>query len=133
MCARTHLVLVAKHLVKHLAIAVGETTTRLPLADSRVPPVMAVARWVTCKKCAEVQKKNSSSDGVRIALNQIVAVVNRSHPIIVEEELGGHPLSMELDTGAAVSLISTKTDQALFTDEPVRMNCLSFNVFWPAD
>ena len=62
-------------------------------------------------------------------LNQIVTVVNRSHPIFVKVELDGCPLSMELDTGAAVSLISTKTDQALFTDEPLSESTASLSMY----
>ena len=44
----------------------------------------------------------------------------RTHqPITVNVEINGQQLDMELDTGAAVTLISTKTHQQLFPDVPL--------------
>lgn len=40
-------------------------------------------------------------------------------PITLRVELDGHPLSMEVDTGAAVSLVSEQTYNALFPDIPL--------------
>ena len=40
-------------------------------------------------------------------------------PIVIEMEVNGRQLPMELDTGAAVSLISTTTQSTLFPDIPL--------------
>lgn len=50
-------------------------------------------------------------------LSQIIASVNK--PIILEVVLDGRPLQMELDTGAAVSLVSEATYKQLFADTPL--------------
>ena len=47
-----------------------------------------------------------------------------SHPITVDVLVNGRPLGMELDTGAAVSIISEKTRQALFADMKLRRSTL---------
>lgn len=62
-------------------------------------------------------------------LKQINTTVGRAKPIMVEVELNGHQLSMELDTGASVSLISAKTDQAIFKDMPLQESTAALTTY----
>ena len=90
-----------------------------------------------CRKAAEgrppravktVPGQQESSE--QSPLNQIQSLAERrSQPIIVEVELDGQPLSMELDTGAAVTLISSKTDRTLFPDKPLQQSTAALSTY----
>ena len=113
----------------------GNNTTSL---GSRLPAVTTVGRWGTCvarqlredlqelsKLCQDNRSLLSSPP-----LNQIQSLAERrSQPIIVEVELDGQPLSMELDTGAAVTLISSKTDRTLFPDKPLQQSTAALSTY----
>ena len=47
----------------------------------------------------------------------------------MEVQLDGRPLSMELDTGAAASLISVKTDHALFPNTPLLESAATLSTY----
>ena len=92
--------------------------------------------------CRNKKRTNKSNDQVRTVqegirdskghspvLNQIINVVDRNSPIVVDVELDGRSLSMEVDTGAAVSLISIKTYRALFPDETLQESTASLSTY----
>ena len=56
-------------------------------------------------------------------------VVDRNSPIVVDVELDGRSLSMEVDAGAAVSRISVKTYRALFPDETLQESTASLSTY----
>ena len=68
-------------------------------------------------KVRTVQEGIQDSGEHSLVLNQVISKMGE--PIRVEVQLDGHPLSMELDTRAAASLISVKTNHALFPDMPL--------------
>ena len=90
-----------------------------------------------CRKAAEESKgrppravKTVQGQQEQSPLNQIQSLAERrSQPIIVEVELDGQPLSMELDTGAAVTLISSKTDRTLFPDKPLLQSTAALSTY----
>ena len=65
----------------------------------------------------------------QLPLNQIQAQSNGSQPIVAEVELDGRLLPMELDTGAAVTLISSKTDRELFPDKPLQQSTAQLSTY----
>ena len=58
----------------------------------------------------------------------------QSHqPMIIQVEVQGKQLSMELDTGAAVSIISSITKQQMFPAEQLLSTYYTDNLLWRAD
>ena len=76
-----------------------------------------VAKTPKSGKVRTVQEGIQDSGEHSLVLNQVTSKMGE--PIRVEVQLDGRPLSIELDTGAAASLISVKTDDALFPDMPL--------------
>ena len=62
-------------------------------------------------------------------MNQIKVTVAQVQPIMVDVELNGHLISMELDSGASVSLISAKTDRDIFKDEPLQASTTALTTY----
>ena len=55
--------------------------------------------------------------------------VRSSHSITVDVLVNGRPLGMELDTGAAVSILSEKMRPALFADLKLRRSTLRLKTY----
>ena len=84
-----------------------------------------------CRGKAKVEGKKSPKGGRRVrtvtkgedskegpsVLSPIVT--SSAKPIMIEVELDGHPLNMELDTGVAVSLVAEKTHREMFPGIPL--------------
>ena len=51
------------------------------------------------------------------------------HPITVNVKVNGKPLSLELDTGAAVSVISESKQKSLFPDADVRTTAIQLRTY----
>ena len=62
----------------------------------------------------EIKDNTDHSQG----LNQVLS--DPRGPILVEVELETQPLQMELDTGAAVTLMSEQTYRTMFPDTPLQ-------------
>jgi len=52
-----------------------------------------------------------------------------SHPITVQLEVQGKPLLMEVDTGAAVSIISEETYDTLFSQVPLNQSTVGLRTY----
>ena len=55
--------------------------------------------------------------------------IRSSHSITFDVLVNGRPLGMELDTGAAISIICQNTRQALFADLKLRRSILRLNTY----
>ena len=64
-------------------------------------------------KYVRAQDTDSDSDSLPVLL---VGDRRSTHPITVQVSINGKSLTMEVDTGAAVSIISEKTSKGLFPD-----------------
>ena len=71
---------------------------------------------------AEPQELSSDSDTDSIPIKQLRggSKSRSSHPITVQVQVNGKPIQMELDTGAAVSVISEQLHKKLFPDAKLR-------------
>ena len=54
---------------------------------------------------------------------------NSTHPITVDIEINGQVFNMEIDTGAAVSIISKATYQKLFSEVPIKSASLCLRTY----
>lgn len=85
------------------------------------------------KKQAQESQVRTVQEGIEDStehppvLNQVS--VSSAKPITVEVKLEGHPLLMEVDTGAAVSLVSEKTYRSLFIDTPLQESTASLKTY----
>ena len=70
-------------------------------------------RWVQLEPEASGTEESGDSDS---GLPVLTLGSRTGHPIIVDVQANGKPLTMELDTGAAVSVISEDTQRRMFPD-----------------
>ena len=104
-----------------LAIYVGSQTTNLTSVGSRKPHIMDVVRKGTLRGRVEVGvmpdevkpgglTRSSSSQIVEMMETLTICYIDRvaTRPIYMELLLNGNPCDIEVDTGAAVSILSEK-------------------------
>lgn len=81
------------------------------------------SRKPTKSQPAQKVKTVASDDPASEEVDTILQVgVPRTKPLKVEVKLDGKPLSMELDTGASVSLVSEATFRSLYKYRPIRQS-----------
>jgi len=81
------------------------------------------SRKPTKSQPAQKVKTVASDDPAGEEVDTILHVgVPRAKPLKVEVKLDGKPLSMELDTGASVSLVSEATFRSLYKYRPIRQS-----------
>ena len=74
------------------------------------------------------QEKDSDTDS-ELPLFKIRDSSKVAHPLTVDIEINGRALNMEVDTGAAVSIISKTTYQKLFSEIPIKPASLRLRTY----
>ena len=75
------------------------------------------AKWVQLQQTDDDGAEESDTD---LPVLKVGSEARSAHPITVELGVNGKTLTMELDTGAAVSIISEQTQRKTFPDTPLR-------------
>ena len=87
-------------------------------ASSKRPvqtPKTKSAKWVETDQTSE--RESDADSEPALAIDKVEGRL--SHPITVKLEVQGKPVVMEVDTGAAVSIISEETYDTLFSQVPI--------------
>jgi len=110
-----------------------ECTNQVYVATKTLYVTTVCQNKKTDKADAKFMGADSNSEPVELKTESAIHCVTQSaiRPLVVQLEINGMQLSLEVDTGATVPLISLDTTQKFFKTVQLEETSVSLHTIWP--